>query len=187
MKNWRRNIYLARITTYECKIYKILSIRIKAEQFTTWKYDYRPMDNLTRPDPRTILLKFDINHRKINSKHFQISYFGDTYLTSNICLILGCDISMLVKDDGPDRWNSENRNFKILIYKSCRMYLINFNFTTSHRESVHIVSMKPPDPWWPCKETSVLPQKQMRKCQTDGQKLCDKTFCYQLTSWDTQY
>ncbi len=33
--------------TYECKIRKILNIRMKAEQFTMWKYDYGP-------DPWTI-------------------------------------------------------------------------------------------------------------------------------------
>ncbi len=27
---------------YECKIYKILSVRMKAEQLTMWKYDYGP-------------------------------------------------------------------------------------------------------------------------------------------------
>ncbi len=43
------------------------------------------------------------------------------------------------------------------------MYLMNFDFTTSHEESVQIVRMKPSDPWWPSKETSVLPQKQVKK------------------------
>ncbi len=75
-----------------------------------------------------------------------MSYFGDKYLTSNICLVSGCDISMLVKDDRPDRWNAKIGNFKILIYKCCKMYLVKFNFTTSHGESVHIVKMKPYDP-----------------------------------------
>ncbi len=55
-KNWRQNIYLTQITTYECKIHKILSIRMKAEQFTKRKYDYGP-------DPWTILLKFDIDYQ----------------------------------------------------------------------------------------------------------------------------
>ncbi len=48
-------------------------------------------------------------------------------------------------------------------YMCCGMYLINFHFTTSYGESVHVVRMKPSYPWWPSKATSVLPQKQMRK------------------------
>ncbi len=51
-----KHIYLTQIVTYEYKIHKISSIRMKAEQFTMEKYDYGP-------DPRTILLKFDINHQ----------------------------------------------------------------------------------------------------------------------------
>ncbi len=38
-KNCRQNIYLTQITTYECKIHEILSIRMKAKQFIKWKYD----------------------------------------------------------------------------------------------------------------------------------------------------
>ncbi len=93
---------------------------MKAEQFTMEKYDYDL-------DPWTILLKFDINRRKINSKHFQISHFENKYLTSNICLVSGCDISMLVKDDRPNKGTAKTRNFKVPIYKYCGIYLINFN------------------------------------------------------------
>ncbi len=34
--------YVTQITTYECKIHKILNIRMKTEQFTKRKYDYGP-------------------------------------------------------------------------------------------------------------------------------------------------
>ncbi len=36
----------------------------------------------------------------------------------NICLVLGCDISMQVKDDGPDPWNAKTGNVRILMFKS---------------------------------------------------------------------
>ncbi len=57
MKEKLKTKYLSNTNnTYECKIHKILSIRMKAEQFTKWKYDYGP-------DLRTMLLKFNINRR----------------------------------------------------------------------------------------------------------------------------
>ncbi len=84
-----------------------------------------------RSDPWTILLKFDFNCREINSKRFQIFYFGNKNLTGNICLVSGCDISMLVRDDRPDKWNAKSGNFKILMYMCCGMYLINCNFIAS--------------------------------------------------------
>ncbi len=31
-----------KIMAYECKIHKMLSIRMKAEHFTMWKYDFGP-------------------------------------------------------------------------------------------------------------------------------------------------
>ncbi len=94
----------------------------------------KPMENLIQPDSFKILPKFDIHVRWINFKHFQIFYFGNKYLTGIICLVLGCDISMLVKDDKPDRWNAKTGIFKILIYGCHGMHLIIFSFTTSHGE-----------------------------------------------------
>ncbi len=39
-------------------------------------------------------------------------------------------------------------NFKILIDKCSGMYFINFSFTISREESVHVVRMKPANPRW---------------------------------------
>ncbi len=78
---------------------------------------------------------------------------------------------MLMKDDKPDRWKAKARNLTILIYKFYGMYLINFSFTTSHGESVHVVRMKPSNTQWPSKGTSVLSQEQMKKVLDQWKKV----------------
>ncbi len=51
----------------------------------------------------------------------KISYFGDKYLTRNICLVSGCDISMPMKDDRPDKWNTKlgNSRFQYISAAEC--------------------------------------------------------------------
>ncbi len=87
-------------------------------------------------------------------------------------LVSGCDISMLVKDDRPDRWNAKTGNFKILIYKCCWMHLI--NFVQLYMERVFILSE------WSHLTHGGRPKKHQcchrsswEKCQTNGHKLCD--------------
>ncbi len=58
------------------------------------------------------------------------------------------------------------------------MYFINFNFTTSCRERVHIVRMKSSDPWWTSKKHQCCHRSRWGKCQTDRQKLCDKDILF---------
>ncbi len=85
-------------------------------------------------------------------------------------------------------WNKKTGNFKILIDKFSGMSFIDFSFTITHKESVHVVRMKPLDPQWTSKRTSLLPQKQMEKVLRLMEKSCvTRTFYSQLVSWDTQY
>ncbi len=153
---------LTQLMTYECKIHKILSIRMKAEQFTNYcrveiRFPSRPMENLAQPDQWRFYWNFNINGRWINSKQFQIVYFGNKYFTRITGLVSDHDIGMLVRYDNPDWWNTKNWNFKILIDKYCWIYFINFSFTISHAESIYVVRMKPADPQWTSRAKSALP------------------------------
>ncbi len=58
------------------------------------------------------------------------------------------------------------------------MYFINFSFTISHEESVHVDRMKSSVPQWTSKATSVLSRKQMGKCQIHLKKLCRKDILF---------
>ncbi len=126
---------------------------------------------------------FVINGQRMNSKKFKIFYVRNKYLTSIICLVSGCAISMLVGDDNPDWWNAKKRNFKILISIVERM--LSTLVWQFHMKRAFMLSE-----WSHRTHNGYSMQQQcchgsrFKKCQTDVKKLCDSS---QLASWDIQY
>ncbi len=73
----------------------------------------------------------------------------------------------------PDKWTTEMRNFKILIYKCCVMYLINFNFRILHRVFI-LLEWSHLTHGGHLKKYQCCHRSRWEKCQTDRQELCDK-------------
>ncbi len=173
-------IQLAQIMKYKHKIHKILSIRIKGRvvyrsHIEIW-FASTCVGNLPQPDRWKFYWNFDINCRWMNSNQFQIFYVGNKYLTSIIYLVSDHDISMLVRDDNPDWWNTKPGNLQILIYAvECTS---STSFSQFHMKRVFILSEEAFNPQWTSKVTSMLLQKQMEKCQTDGKSLCDQDILF---------